>query len=92
MTNERLTNARITVETMLNIVHADRRTDGGWVLWHDPEEMSGIPADADDAKAIWLEIDAAISALDEAGWLSYRGRFITVTPTQADRDLLMANA
>lgn len=62
------------------------------MLWHDPEELNGIPADADDAKAIWLEIAAAISALSAAGWLSYRGEFITVTPTQADRDLLMANS
>ena len=76
-----LHDARVTVETMLEIVSSERRADGGWILWHDPNALNGIPGSLAEHDEIWARIDAAIKALDAAGWLQYRGDLITVVPT-----------
>lgn len=80
-----LHDARVTVETMLEIVSSERREDGGWILWRDPNALNGIPGSLAEHDEIWRGIDAAISALDEAGWLQYRGELITVVPTDGGR-------
>lgn len=76
-----LNDARVTVETMLKITRSERRADGGWILWHDPNALNGIPGSLAEHDEIWARIDAAIIALDDAGWLQYRGDLITVVPT-----------
>lgn len=55
---------RVLIETSLEVAKAERRNDGGWVLWHDQNCASG-----ENSAGLWANIDAALERLNAAGWL-----------------------
>ena len=70
---EALVTARVLIETSLEIVETSRRDDGGWWLWHDPNNAVYDPGTIRSAggswSAFWSDIDAALDLLERNGWL-----------------------
>ena len=80
-----LINARVLVETSLQIVCSTRRKDGGWILWFDPIESMLDPGTIRSAggtwEALWNDIDAALDLLEQHGWLVRNESWmVTVSP------------